>query len=104
MDLRLPPDATPNAAWLSRFVDRHGPTPAPDLGAAAEALFVAYARARSEERAFLSEAWETRFLWWLLQSGDAHTPARLAALARTAADAAFGARVLDVLNRHAARR
>ena len=97
MDLRLPPDATPNASWLSQLVDRDGPLPAIDLAAAAECLFAAYARARSAERAFFSDGWEARFLRWLLQSGGADTAVRLERQARAAADAAWGQRMLAQL-------
>lgn len=93
MDLRLPPEATPNASWLSQFIDRHGPLPAFDMPAAAEALFAAYGRARAQERMFFSEGWETRFLRWLLQSGGGDTPARLERQARVAEDAAWGQRM-----------
>lgn len=93
MDLRLPREATPNASWLSQFVDRDGPLPAIDLAAAAEQLFAAYARARTRERMFFSDGWETRFLRWLLQSGGGDTPARLERQALAAEDAAWGQRM-----------
>lgn len=94
LDLRLPPDATPNASWLSQFMDRQGPLPPLDLAAAAETLFTAYSRARSAERMYFSEGWELRFLRWLLQSGGGDTAARLAQAASHAEDAAWGQRML----------
>ncbi|HEY0955632.1 MAG TPA: glycosyltransferase [Roseateles sp.] len=97
LDLRLPREATPNASWLSQFTDRHGPLPALDLAAAAEALFAAYGRARADERMFFSDGWETRFLRWLLQSGGGDTAARLERVARKAQDAAWGQRMLAQL-------
>jgi len=103
LDLPLPPTATANASWLSQFMHRSGPLPPVDLAAAATALFAAYARARTEERSAFSEAWEARFLRWLLQSGGADMPARLAQQAQQAGDAAFAARVAAVLRQLASR-
>lgn len=97
LDLRLPPDATPNASWLSQFTDRQGPLPALDPAAAAEALFAAYGRARTRERMFFSDGWEMRFLRWLLQSGGGDTPARLERVALASEDTAWGQRMLTQL-------
>ena len=97
MDLRLPPQATPNASWLSQFVDRHGPLPQPDYAHCAEVLFTAYARARSNERAFFAENWEARFLRWLVQSGGADVPARIERQAQRAGDEAWAARISALL-------
>jgi CTP:molybdopterin cytidylyltransferase MocA len=101
MDLRLPANATPNASWLSKFICRHGPLPEPDFAAAAEAMLAAYLRARTQERAFFSEAWEARFLGWLLQGGGAQAPARLASLAEASLPDAFAARALKLLRQPA---
>jgi glycosyltransferase involved in cell wall biosynthesis len=103
VDLQLPPAATANASWLSQFIDRHGPLPAPDLAAAAEAMFAAHARVPRSARAYLSDAWEVRFLRWLLQSGGAEMPARLARLAQQSGDAAWAARVTATLRQLAAK-
>jgi hypothetical protein len=97
MDLQLPTEATPNASWLSQFIDRNGPLPAPDLAAAAEAIFAAHARARSTERAFMSSAWEMRFLRWLLQSGGADMPSRIENQAQKSDDPAWAARIASAL-------
>jgi hypothetical protein len=103
MDLQLPADATPNASWLSQFIDRNGPLPAPDLAAAAEAIFAAHARARSSERAFMSDAWELRFLRWLVQSGGTDMPARIARQAAACGDPAWAARMAAVLRQMASK-
>ena len=97
MDIQLPADATPNASWLAQFIDRHGPLPAPDLAAAAEAIFAVHARARSSQRAYLSDGWESRFLRWLLQSGGAGMPARIAHLAEQSDDPAWAQRIASIL-------
>ena len=97
MDIQLSADATPNPSWLAQFIDRHGPLPAPDLAAAAEAIFAAHARARSTERAFMSEAWEQRFLRWLLQSGGADMPSRIGRQAERVGDPAWAARIATAL-------
>jgi hypothetical protein len=93
MEIRLPADATPNPSWLARFVDRHGPLPAPNLPACAEAMFARYAATAPAVRAYLSPAWEARFVQWLVQSAGADTAARLERAARASADAALIARV-----------
>ena len=108
VDLRLPAQATPNASWLSQFIDRHGPLPAPDLAASAEALFAAYARALPGERAYYAEAWEARFVRWLMHSAGpsagqptgsaANTlPARLQHHAQQSGDAAWATRITALL-------
>ena len=97
MDLRLPRGATPNASWLSSFVDRHGPLPTLELAASAEALFAVYMQASPHARSFFSEGWEQRFLRWLLQSGGAEMPARIERRLQRSGDAAWAARVRAAL-------
>ena len=97
MDLRLPRGATPNASWLSSFVDRHGPLPLPDLAAGAEALFTAYMHASPHARSFFSEGWEQRFVRWLLQSGGAEMPTRIEGCLQHSGEAAWAARVRAAL-------
>ncbi len=80
VDIRLPAGATPNASWLSQFVDRHGPLATPDWAASAQHLFEVYARVPPPDRAYFSDAWEARFLRWLVQNGGAALPSRLAKL------------------------
>lgn len=77
LDLRLPAQATPNAAWLSQFIDRHGPIqPVPDLALCVEEMLAAYVRAWDEHRLFFGEAWERRFVQWLAARGGPSAPER----------------------------
>ena len=66
------------------------------MAAAAQALFAAYARALPADRAFFAEAWETRFVRWLLQSAGPQAattlPARLQQVAQDSGDAPWAAR------------
>ena len=103
VDLRLPGTATPNASWLSQFIDRHGPLPAPDLAVAAEALFAAYARTPDRERAYFSHGWEARFVRWLVQSGGGAVPGRLERQLLEAGDTPWTRRVAAVLRTAAGR-
>ena len=103
VDLKLPAGATPNPSWLSQFVSRHGPerlTPEV-LGNAAAALFAAYARSHERDRSFFADAWESRFLRWLVQSGGSGMPARIERLAKQAGDVNWTARVVAHLQAHA---
>ena len=97
IDLRLPPGATPNASWLSQFIDRQGPVKGPDMAVCTDVLFDAHARASSAERGFFSEAWEARFLRWLVLSGGGDTAARIERAARHGTDADWTARVVEAL-------
>lgn len=103
VDVRLPAGATPNASWLSQFVDRHGPLAQPDWAACAEHLFEVHARVSPPERAFLSDAWEARFVRWLVQNGGAEMPARIDRVARRVGPAAWSARIQAHLKPPAAR-
>lgn len=93
VDVRLPAGATPNASWLSQFVDRHGPLAPPDWAACAQHVFEVHARVPPPERAFLSEAWEARFVRWLVQNGGAEMPVRIDRVARQAGPAGWSARI-----------
>jgi len=97
MDLRLPPEATPNASWLAHFIDRHGPLPSPDLPACATLLFQAFARAQPSQRRFFSEGWELRFVRWLVQCGGADSLHRLTSAGRACSDPAWAERLLAPL-------
>jgi hypothetical protein len=97
VDLRLPRGATPNASWMSSFVDRHGPLPPPDLAASAEALFAVYLQASPRARSFFSEGWEQRFVRWLVQSGGADMPGRIERRLQHSGDEAWAARVRAAL-------
>ena len=103
IDLRLPRGATPNASWMSSFVDRHGPLPPPDLAASAEALFAAYLQVSPRARSFFSEGWEQRFVRWLVQSGGAEMPGRIERRLQHSSDKAFDARVRATLRAPPAR-
>ena len=97
MDLRLPRGATPNASWLSTFIDRHGPLPPPDLAASAEALFAAYMHASPHARSFFSAGWEQRFVRWLVQSGGPDMPARIEQRLQHSGDTAWATGVRAAL-------
>ncbi len=97
VDLRLPPDATPNASWLSQFIDRRGPVKGLDLAVCADLLFDALARASSAERAYFSEGWESRFVRWLVLSGGGDTAARIERAARRSGDTGWSARIVAAL-------
>lgn len=103
IDIHLPAGAVANASWLSQFVDREGPLPAPDLPRAAETLFEAYARGRRDGHASFAEAWEAHFLRWLLQAGGPPLAPRLAQLAQQCGDAPLAARVQAMLRSFSAR-
>jgi Glycosyl transferase family 2 len=97
VDLRLPASATPNANWVSNFIDRHGPMPAPDLALCAEEIFAAYTRAADEERAYMSPAWEGRFMRWLAGSAGPAGAARLVQRARLIGGDELAAHVATVI-------
>jgi glycosyltransferase involved in cell wall biosynthesis len=97
VDLRLPANTTPNASWLSQFIDRHGPLPKTDLACCADWLFRVYTHGLVNGQPSFSAAWEIRFVQWLLQSGGAAVPAKLQRAAQQCGDADWEKQVLNTL-------
>lgn len=83
VDLQIGEGCVANPFWFALPCDHDGPLPAPDLAWAAESLFAAYCRARRTARCSFPEAWEQRFLRWLLHAGGHELAPRLLQQART---------------------
>lgn len=97
LDYRVRGAATVNPFWLAQPCDHEGALPIPDFAWAAQALFAAYCRARSEHRAYFSPAWEVRFLQWLVHSGGAASVTFIEQHAKKTGDAPWSARVSALL-------
>ena len=97
LDYRVRGAATMNPFWLAQPCDHEGALPMPDLAWAAQAIFAAYCRARSEHRAYFPPAWEMRFLQWLVHSGGAAAATFIEQHAKKTGDAQWSAKVAGLL-------
>ena len=93
VDLQIGPDRVANPFWFARPCDHDGPLPTPDLTWAAEQLFTTYGRAGHALHRSYPDAWEARFVRWLLQAGGPPLAPRLPALAVASGDADWADRV-----------
>ncbi len=93
VDLQIGEGCVANPFWFAMPCDHDGPLPAPDLAWAAESLFAAYSRARQSARSSFPEAWEQRFLRWLLHCGGHDLAPRLLQRAYASGDGEWADRV-----------
>jgi len=97
VDLQLTESCVANPFWFAMPCDHEGPLPTPDLAWAADQLFAAYGRARREAHASYPQAWELRFLRWLLHSGGPALLPRLSQRLQAADDTDWADRMQQLL-------
>lgn len=93
VDLQVGQGCVANPFWFAMPCDHDGPLPAADLAWAAESLFATYSHTLKVARCSYPEAWEARFVLWLLHSGGAELAPRLLQRAQASDDGDWAARV-----------